>query len=44
MEVTNEAGKTEQYFGNDRWHQIANYLGVEWKGYELCQSTPNAQL
>lgn len=32
-------GQTEWYWGNDRWEQIADFLSVEWKGYQYCQQS-----
>ena len=31
--VTNESGKTEVFFGSDRWEHICQFLGVEYQGY-----------
>lgn len=44
FDITNKAGKSEHFFGNDRWDQITSFLGVEWQGLEYCQNTPNAKL
>lgn len=37
-------GQVEHFFGNDRWDQITDFLGVEWKGLKFCQERPNPKL
>lgn len=32
MLVTNAEGKTEFFFGSDRWEHVADFLGKKWQG------------
>jgi len=33
MIITNSKGKTDVFFGSDRWDHVCDFLGVEYLGY-----------
>lgn len=35
IEVVQESGETQHFFGNDRWPQVVEYAGLSWHGYTV---------